>query len=152
MAKEEIDVLAMIDAANPIESRASLSRWMRQNHDALLARFDAARPDWTALAKVFADAGLRDRSGKPASPATVRAAWGRVRKAVAASRAKNQPNPARPTRAPDAPAEPTTPQGTSDARPPSAGGTGTGFRAPDQRIKEGELEALLGPLHPTKRK
>ena len=137
-----------------VETIARIRRAHFEQGKSLLARFNAARPDGTALAKVFSDAGLRTDQASPPRPRPSGRpgdASGRPSRVPA----KNQPNPARPTRAPDTPArqaEPTTPQGISDARPPSPGGTGTGFRAPDQRIKEGELEALLGPLHPTKRK
>lgn len=85
MVKPAHDILAAIDQAKPGASRASLSRWMRQNHDELLARI-GERPDWTVLAEVFAKGGLTDRTGKPASPQTARAAWHRVHKAVEASR------------------------------------------------------------------
>lgn len=104
-------ILAAIDRINPVDSRASLTRWMRANHDALLARIGDKRPDWTALAKVFADAGLRDRTGKPASPDTCRAAWFRVRRSVAAGRARQAAKPRLPPRAPD----PTPPPAAEEA-------------------------------------
>ena len=64
---------------------------MRANHDGLLARIGGQRPDWTALAKIFEQAGLTDRSGKPASPGTARVAWARVRESVARGRASRPP-------------------------------------------------------------
>jgi hypothetical protein len=82
------DVFAEIDRISPIESRGSLSRWMRENHDQLAARLEGVRPNWLALAEIFDKAGLRDRSGKVASPDTVRSAWARVHKSVLELRAK----------------------------------------------------------------
>jgi hypothetical protein len=85
------DVMAMIDdQVNASPSRSELSRWMRRNHDALAARFQGDRKiDWRGLAHVFEQAGLVDRTGKPASAETARKAWERARKAVAAARAKS---------------------------------------------------------------
>lgn len=111
VSKKPQDVLAAIDAANPAESRSSLARFMRQHHDALLARFGDHRPDWKVLAEVFAQAGLRDRLGKPASPDTVRVAWARVRKTVAEAKAKK-----RRAKSPVAPILPSEPADQQTAR------------------------------------
>jgi len=106
MARPETDeVLAAIDRL-PTGSRTPLSRWMREHHDALRERLQGKQPDWTALAKIFASAGLTDRSGKPASPGTARAAWWRTRKAVEAARASARP-----------PVDPSSSAATSVARP-----------------------------------
>jgi hypothetical protein len=86
MARTNDEVLAAIEKAAPVSSRSELARWMRRNHDALVQRLNGQRVDWTEVAKVFAKAGLMGRSGKPASPDSVRKAWERTQKAVAASR------------------------------------------------------------------
>jgi cell division septation protein DedD len=86
MARTNDEVLAAIEKAAPVSSRSELARWMRRNHDALVQRLNGQRVDWTEIAKVFAKAGLTGRSGKPASPDSVRKAWERTQKAVAASR------------------------------------------------------------------
>jgi hypothetical protein len=88
------DVLSAIDKANPIASRSKLGRWMRANHDALMERFAGQQMDWSALAKLFGEAGLTDRAGKPPSPDTARKAWQRARKAVEAARSKTHGKPA----------------------------------------------------------
>ncbi len=109
MAAQTKDILAEIERQSATASRSPLSRWMRQNHDALLSRI-GERPDWRVLAGVFERSGLTDRSGKPASPETARKAWERVRKAVATARAKRPakqplvqpaPEPASTLRLPD---------------------------------------------------
>jgi hypothetical protein len=86
MARTNDEVLAAIEKVAPASSRSELARWMRRNHDALVQRLNGQRVDWTEIAKVFAKAGLTGRSGKPASPDSVRKAWERTQKAVAASR------------------------------------------------------------------
>jgi hypothetical protein len=93
VALEDDEVLAALDrAALSAAPRTSLSRWMRDNHDALLARIggEGSRRDWTALAQVFANSGLRDRSGNAPTPEIARAAWWRARKAVEAARARTR--------------------------------------------------------------
>ena len=119
MARPETDkVLAAIDRL-PTGSRTPLSRWMRENHDALRARLEGKQPDWTALARIFASAGLTDRSGKPASPGTARAAWWRTRKAVAAARANARP-PVDPSSSAAAPVARPGPARERQSRPPTA--------------------------------
>lgn len=83
MAIPTKEILAAIEREHPASSRSPLSRWMRRHHDDLVARI-GERPDWSVLAQVFAESGLTDRSGKPASPETARKAWQRVRKEIAA--------------------------------------------------------------------
>jgi len=56
---------------------------MRQHHDDLVARLGNKRADWTTIAKVFEDAGLTDRSGKPPTAETTRKTWVRVAREVA---------------------------------------------------------------------
>jgi hypothetical protein len=89
MARTNEEVLAAIENAAPASSRSELARWMRRNHDALAQRLNGQRVDWTEIAKVFAKAGLTGRSGKPASPDSVRKAWERTQKAVASRGAQN---------------------------------------------------------------
>src|SRR6185437_8219073 len=86
MARTNDEVLAAIEKAVTVSSRSELARWMRRNHDALVQRLNGQRVDWTEIANVFAKAGLTGRSGRPASPDSVRKAWERTQKAVAASR------------------------------------------------------------------
>ena len=86
MVRPKDEVLAAIEKVARASSRSELARWMRRNHDALVQRWNGQRVDWTEIAKVFAKAGLTGRSGKPASPDSVRKAWERTQKAVAASR------------------------------------------------------------------
>jgi hypothetical protein len=80
------EVLAAIDKANPMRARSPLARWMLQNHDAFASRYTARRADWSVLARVFVDSGLKDADGNPPTPVTARKTWQRVRESVAKAR------------------------------------------------------------------
>ena len=95
------DVLAALDSVNPSPSRSPLARWMRQNHDDLVARLGNKRADWTTLAKVFEDAGLTDRSGKPPTAETTRKTWVRVAQEVARDPRQQAARPSAPTQSTD---------------------------------------------------
>ena len=131
MAVPTKDILAAIEKGQQTAARSSLSRWMRRHHDELLARL-GERPDWTALAQLFEEGGLTDRSGKPASPETARKAWQRVRKAVAEARARRpaQP-PATPAKAPEP--SPTKPTEDDDDFIKTVGGPRIWTNHPDKK-------------------
>ncbi len=65
------------------------------NHDAFAERLERFKPDWTALAEVFAKAGLTDRRGNPPTGEAARKTWQRVR--IVAATEQTRPPP------PDAP-------------------------------------------------
>jgi hypothetical protein len=94
------DVLGRVLAAarSPDDRHSPLYRWMWRHHDALSRQFAAHPPSWGALIQVFAEAGLFDRSGKPANAKTARQTWTRVVAAVARVRAARvkQERPATP--------------------------------------------------------
>jgi hypothetical protein len=69
------DILDAIDRTATMGARSTLSRWMRENHDALAMRLAVRRADWTVLAAVFEKAGLTDGEGKTATAETARAGW-----------------------------------------------------------------------------
>jgi hypothetical protein len=74
------DIFRAIDKAVSGPSRSSLSRWMRQNYGDLFRRIQSGKPDWTALAAVFAKADLADRAGNPPTAHTARKTWERIRR------------------------------------------------------------------------
>jgi hypothetical protein len=75
--------------------RSSLWRWMHRNHDRLSALFEQAPPAWDVLVETFGGMGLTDRAGKKPSAETARKTWYRVRRNIAAARARRtEPAPA----------------------------------------------------------
>lgn len=68
--------------------RSSLFHWMVEHHDELLARANEARLVWVDLCATFAELGLTNRDGQPASQKTARLTWYRARKAVAEKRTR----------------------------------------------------------------
>jgi len=85
----QVDLLMhAVDQARGKTGRSSLYRWLRKHHDDLLARLEAERPDWQALAQGFVTLGLTDRTGKAASPETARKTWLTVRKDIIKAKAK----------------------------------------------------------------
>jgi hypothetical protein len=130
------DILDAIDRTNTMGARSTLSRWMRENHDAFAARLAVRRADWTVLAALFENAGLTDGEGKTATAETARKTWQRVRQHVARVRASlpvSSPEPAaatgrppqqsaitaaNPTNQPVQPPQPARPVSTVANEPP----------------------------------
>jgi hypothetical protein len=69
--------------------RSPLWRWMHRNHDRLSALFEQAPPAWEVLVETFDDMGLTDRAGKKPTAETARKTWYRVRRNIAAARARH---------------------------------------------------------------
>ena len=80
--------------------RSPLGRWMRQRHDALAEAFADAPPAWAAFATAVAALGITDAEGKPPTAESARQTWYRVRRDVAAARARRRARAA-PSLAPD---------------------------------------------------
>jgi hypothetical protein len=72
------DVLAAIDRA-ALRKRGTMRQWMAENKAAFAGRLVTQKPDWSALAKVFSDAGLLDARGNPPTAEATRKTWQRVR-------------------------------------------------------------------------
>jgi hypothetical protein len=85
------DLLAAIDSSDTLKEKLTLQQWMRENHDGFAARLTTRFADWVELVKLFAEAGLTDRYGRPPKPETARKTWQRVRTEVKAARAKTPP-------------------------------------------------------------
>ena len=75
MAQDQ-ELLLAIDRELPGAARSELSRTLRRNFHALRERI-GERPDWAALARIFAEHGVVDRNGKPPSRHALRKAWAR---------------------------------------------------------------------------
>jgi hypothetical protein len=68
--------------------------FMRANHDTIAETIASDGPNWYSMADELAALGYFDRTGKPGSPSTVRVTWFRVKRFVAAERAKGRRQPA----------------------------------------------------------
>jgi hypothetical protein len=86
----EPDILNAIDRIG-LQERGTLRTWMTLNHDAFAERLERFKPDWTALAEVFAKSGLTDRRGNPPTAEATRKTWQRVRIAARANPAVTRP-------------------------------------------------------------
>ena len=90
MSKSPAGLAAVLQAITRGPQRSSLFYWLYDHHDALVEAV-AGRPiRWAPLCREFADLGLTDRTGKPASPAIARKTWRTVRREVAQQR-RGQP-------------------------------------------------------------
>jgi hypothetical protein len=74
------------------EKRSALFLWLVEHHDEILEAVGGGRIDWLGAVERFAEAGLTDATGKPASARRARATWYKVRRFVATRRA-NSPSP-----------------------------------------------------------
>ena len=73
--------------------RSRLYRWLRTRHDAFAALLEETRPNWRTLAVGFAELGILTTAGQPIAAEAVRHTWWRVRRDVAAARAKRMALP-----------------------------------------------------------
>lgn len=103
------DIFAAIDRAVTGPSKGSLSRYMKQNYTELAKRLEGHQNDWSALAEVFAEAGLKDRSGNPPSGLMARKIYERVRREHKAEADAQQPSTATQPNLPLQMAAPDTP-------------------------------------------
>jgi hypothetical protein len=76
-------------------SRSPLVQWLAEHRGEIAEAIRGRRPNWTLVARILAEEGVMDVSGKPATGAAVRQAWLRV-----ANRKPARPEPA-PKRLPD---------------------------------------------------
>lgn len=63
--------------------------WMRQNHDRIAEGLDGLRPSWRALATRLGEMKIHDGTGKAPTPDGARGTWYRVRRDLAAARARH---------------------------------------------------------------
>jgi hypothetical protein len=77
---------AMHEISAPGHSQLYL--WMRQNHDRIAEGLDGLRPSWRALATRLSEMKIHDGTGKAPTPDGARGTWYRVRRDLAAARAR----------------------------------------------------------------
>src|SRR4051812_30332987 len=68
--------------------RSPLRRWMEDNRESFAKTLAEAgsRPNWTAIARVLAEDGLKDADGNPPTAKTATQTWWKVNSAPASSR------------------------------------------------------------------
>ncbi|RBP13096.1 hypothetical protein DFR50_11265 [Roseiarcus fermentans] len=71
---------AVLDEIARPKTRSSLFWWLLDHYDAVVHSAEGRRHDWKGLCATFADQGLTDRDGEPATMHTARMTWWRVRK------------------------------------------------------------------------
>ena len=95
MARDRKGLRAVVREISQSADRSTLFWWLVTHHDDLVEAGDGRRLQWGPLCQRFAELGLTDRTGKPASEEVARLTWHRVRKAVAAERARQREKPPR---------------------------------------------------------
>ena len=88
--ERETDILDTIDGMG-LQERGTLRSWMAVNHDAFAKRLERFKPDWSALAAVFAKAGLTDRRGNPPTAEATRKTWFGVHRTAVGKPAASPP-------------------------------------------------------------
>lgn len=95
MARPNRDSKAIDNTIERNRLRSSLFRWMVKHHGMLADRWRGEKVDWRTSCAEFAELGLTDTRGKPATERNARETWLQVRKYVAANRVKEAVQPPR---------------------------------------------------------
>lgn len=121
------------------DRRGSAYRFLLEHHDLLADAL--TRPSWARFAERMAEEGLADAEGKPATAESLRKMWFRVRREVAARRARQATRVAKRETAPVGVTEPERPAEREPQRPGSSideafrraglAGAGDGGRVPE---------------------
>jgi hypothetical protein len=91
--RQDAELQLIAELAKAGAGRSPLYRWLRTRHDAFAALLEETRPSWSTLAEGFAELGIATTDGKPIAAEAVRHTWWRVRRDVAAARAKRAAPP-----------------------------------------------------------
>ena len=91
--RHDAELQRIAELAKAGAGRSPLYRWLRTRHDAFAALLEETRPNWRTLAEGFAELGITTADGKPIAAAAARHAWWRVRRDVAAARARRAVSP-----------------------------------------------------------
>ncbi len=97
MSRDQTGLRAVLREIAQSAERSSLFWWMVEHHQALTEASKDRRLPWRSLCVRFAELGLADATGKPATPETARLTLRRARKAIAeAQRRAAAAKPSRP--------------------------------------------------------
>jgi len=78
----------MLDLVGGAWQHSELFRFMREHHDAIAAKAAGARMNWRRLCDYFGQTGLTNLNGEAPTISCARQTWYRVRKGIAALRAR----------------------------------------------------------------
>ena len=96
MSRDQAGLRAVLRDISQSRERSTLFWWMVDHHAELVEASKGRRLQWRSLCARFAELGLADATGKPATPEGARLTWRRARAAVAeAQRHAPVPKPAR---------------------------------------------------------
>jgi hypothetical protein len=89
-AKRPDQVTHLLAALHEIRApgHSQLYLWMRRNHDRIAEGLIGLRPNWRALAIRLGEMDIHDGTGKAPTPQGTRGTWYRVRRDLAAMRAR----------------------------------------------------------------
>lgn len=91
--RHDAELQRIAELAKAGAGRSPLYRWLRTRHDAFAALLEETRPNWRTLAEGFAELGITTADGKLIAAEAVRHIWWRVRRDVAAARARRAAPP-----------------------------------------------------------
>lgn len=123
--KPDAELRRIAEVARGGSGRSPLYRWLRARHDAFAELVEETRPNWKGLAKGFTELGLEGAGGRSLTAETVRRTWWRVRRDVAAARARRAKPPHPPA------AVPASPPVATRAPPPPAPAAAPASPVPD---------------------
>ncbi|HJT77001.1 MAG TPA: hypothetical protein VJ739_07330, partial [Gemmataceae bacterium] len=96
MARDRKGLRAVMREIAESADRSPLFWWMVRHHDELVTAAQGRRMRWATLCLRFAELGLKDAQGNPATTRTARETWKRARKAVAEGKRRQAEQPPRP--------------------------------------------------------
>jgi hypothetical protein len=118
-----------------LKKHSKLYYWMLEHHAKLRAEFQKNGPQWPDRVRAMADAGLTDRTGKPASVKVAQNTWYAVCRAIDKERTNVTTGPASSTTT-----QPTAPKTATPVQPISE----------DVEDDEEEIEITMGDGTPRK--
>jgi hypothetical protein len=119
----DAEMQRIAELARASAGRSRLYRWLRTRHDAFAELLEETRPNWRTLAEGFAGLGIATPDGKPIAAEAVRHTWWRVRRDIAAARARRLTPIAAPVVVPvtqPTPPAPSPPPPSASSGPPDA--------------------------------
>ena len=105
MSRQPPSLKTVLSEIAKADDRSSLFWWMVEHHDEVVTAANGRRMQWRRLCVRFAELGLTDRTGKPATEKIARLTWFRARQEVVRVRelsaaAPSQPGAVFPSRMP----------------------------------------------------
>ncbi|MFT9089606.1 MAG: hypothetical protein ABF479_01110 [Gluconacetobacter sp.] len=82
------DISAMLDLVGGSWEHSTLYRYLREHHDAIIAKAAGERMNWRRLCSFFGQTGLTNLKGEAPTTVCARQTWYRVKKNIAALRAR----------------------------------------------------------------